>query len=50
MGIPLRTIQDLVRHETPEKIFEYVPGLAEEKRAALIKSLQDKPIERRVGG
>ena len=33
--LPLRTLVDLIRHETPEWLFTFVPGLAEEQVARI---------------
>jgi ferredoxin len=31
-GLPLRALVDLIRHEDPDDIFEYVPGLADRQK------------------
>ena len=37
--IPLKTLQDLVRHLPPEKVFEMVPGLGKEARDAIVENV-----------
>jgi len=34
--IPLKTVQDLVRHLPPEKVFEVIPGLEKEAQEAIL--------------
>ena len=36
--LPLRTLVDLIRHEDPDKIFSFVPGLSGEQRARILAS------------
>ena len=48
VAIPLRSIQQFVRRQPPEKIFEFVPGLDEETKKRLIKQVKEQPITRRV--
>lgn len=43
-AIPLRTIQQLIQRQPPEKIFELLPGLDEVKREKLIKQVKEHPI------
>jgi len=34
--IPLKTLQDLVRHLPPEKVFEVIPGLEKDAQDAIL--------------
>jgi ferredoxin len=44
VGIPLRSIQQLVWRQPPEKIFEFIPGLDEEIKEKLIKQVKEQPV------
>jgi ferredoxin len=37
--IPLKTLQDLVRHLPPEKVFEVIPGLEKEAQDAILSDV-----------
>ena len=37
--IPLKTLQDMIRHFSPEKIFDLVPGLPKDARNAIIDAV-----------
>jgi len=47
MNIPLRTIQNWVRRQDPEILFEFVPGLEPQMKEKLIESLKNRPISER---
>jgi ferredoxin len=47
MDIPLRTLQDLVRNEDPETIFDIVPGLSRRMKHRLMKQIKRYPTEKR---
>ncbi len=47
MNIPLLTIQNCVRRQDPEIIFDFVPGLEPQMKKNLISSLKKKPINER---
>ena len=47
MSIPLRTIQQLIWRQPPEKIFEYIPGLEPEKKESLIQRIKERPAAER---
>jgi formate dehydrogenase subunit beta len=47
--IPLKTMQDLVRHLPPEKVFEMIPGLEQEARNAILRDVhRRKDTSRRL--
>ncbi len=48
VAIPLRSIQQLVRRQPPEKIFEFIPGLDQETKERLIRRVKEQPILKRV--
>jgi len=47
VGIPLRTIQQLVWRQPAEKVFELVPGLDAKTKERLIKSAKKRPVSKR---
>ena len=47
VGIPLRTIQQLIWRQPPETIFELVPGLDRETKERLIKRAKERPVAKR---
>ena len=48
--LPLRALVDLVRHEDPEQLFEFVPGLSKRELAKLRKAMhkRDRKLEERA--
>ena len=50
MNIPIRTIQNWVRRQDPEILFDFVPGLEPEMKERLIDSLKKRPISERGFG
>ncbi|MFC1965728.1 4Fe-4S binding protein [Chloroflexota bacterium] len=44
VGIPLRSIHQFVWRQSPEKIFEFIPGLDEEIKEKLIKQVKEQPV------
>jgi formate hydrogenlyase subunit 6/NADH:ubiquinone oxidoreductase subunit I len=44
-ALPLRTLVDLIRHEDPKDLFEYVPGLAEKQRDRILASFPGRKKE-----
>lgn len=46
-AIPLRAVQQLVRQQPPEKIFEFITGVDEETKERLIEQTRRQPIARR---
>ena len=39
--LPLRTLVDLIRHEDPEKLFSFVPGLTDKQKEKVIAAFPD---------
>jgi ferredoxin len=47
MNIPLRTIQQLIWRQPPERVFEFVPGLDSGVKERLIEQAKERPIAKR---
>ena len=47
VGIPVRTMQQLILRQPPEKVFELIPGLDEETREKLMKQIKERPVAAR---
>ncbi len=46
MDIPLRTIHQLMWRQSPESIFEVIPGIDEKTKRRLIKRVKERPLIR----
>ncbi|MFC2041622.1 4Fe-4S dicluster domain-containing protein [Chloroflexota bacterium] len=44
VGIPLRTVQQLILRQPPERIFDLVPGLDEVTKEKLIQQVNERTI------
>ena len=47
MDIPLRALQDLLRNEPSDRVFEIIPGLSRRMKHRLTRYLERHPIEKR---